>query len=412
MTEIRLPQSGMGMTDGTITRWFKSEGDHIEKGELLCEIDAAKATIEMEAPETGVLTRIIVQVDQNVPVDTVIAEIETAEGSARTEGTKNTDAEVQPPTNAAGLSESMQNPTAPKSKVQIAPRARQAAKELSVDLTLVQGTGPGGRIGVEDVQAFSAAAKADSAKASNESESTDMQQVPPVAPTEPQGEQFTERKHSMMRRTIARRLTESTQQVPHFYLKASCRIDAMLALRKEFNADAETPVSVNDLAVRAVALALREVPDANVSWGDKAMRHYSQSDVAVAVATPRGLITPIVRNADSKTVQKIAAELGDLAERARDSKLKPEEYQGGSTTVSNLGMFGIEEFTAIINPPQATIFAIGAGKQCAVVGDGQLEVATMMTVTLSIDHRAIDGAVAAQLLAAFKDLIETPKRLA
>ncbi|WP_218585089.1 2-oxo acid dehydrogenase subunit E2 [Pseudomonas sp. 9AZ] len=217
--------------------------------------------------------------------------------------------------------------------------------------------------------------------------------------------------HSMTRLTIARRLTESKQQVPHFYVKGACRIDALLALRKQINEGAEVKASVNDLIVRAVALALREVPDANVSWGEKAMLRHQQVDVAVAVATPRGLITPIVRNVEQKQPAEIASEIRALAERARSGKLKPNEYQGGTVTVSNLGMFGVEEFSAIINPPQSMIFAIGAGVEHAIACNGQLEVGTLMNVTVSVDHRAVDGVVAAQVFAAFKRLIEQPESL-
>lgn len=217
--------------------------------------------------------------------------------------------------------------------------------------------------------------------------------------------------HSMTRLTIARRLTESKQQVPHFYVKGSCHIDALLGLRKQINEGAEIKISVNDLIVRAVALALREVPDANVSWGDKAMQRHQQVDVAVAVATSRGLVTPIVRNACHKQPREIAQEIKGLAERARSGKLKPNEYQGGTVTVSNLGMYGVEEFSAIINPPQSMIFAIGAGKERVIANNGRVEVGTLMSVTVSVDHRAVDGAVAAQALAAFKRVIENPQAL-
>ncbi|MFW3895139.1 2-oxo acid dehydrogenase subunit E2 [Pseudomonas bharatica] len=217
--------------------------------------------------------------------------------------------------------------------------------------------------------------------------------------------------HSMTRLTIARRLTESKQQVPHFYVKGACRIDALLSLRKRINEQAPIKTSLNDLIVRAVALALREVPEANVSWGDKAMLKHQQVDVAVAVATPRGLVTPIVRNVEQKGVQEIASEIQELATRARTGRLKPHEYQGGTVTVSNLGMFGVEEFSAIINPPQSMIFAVGAGTEQVIAQAGQIEIGTLMNVTVSVDHRAVDGAVAAQVFAAFKRLIESPETL-
>ncbi|MCS3835680.1 pyruvate dehydrogenase complex dihydrolipoamide acetyltransferase long form [Pseudomonas sp. JAI111] len=217
--------------------------------------------------------------------------------------------------------------------------------------------------------------------------------------------------HSMTRLTIARRLTESKQQVPHFYVKGTCRIDALLAWRQRLNAGAKVRTSLNDLIVRAVALALQQVPEANISWGEKAMEQHRQVDVAVAVMTSRGLITPIVRNAEQKLPQDIATEIQALAERARGGKLKPHEYQGGTVTVSNLGMFGVEEFSAIINPPQSMIFAIGAGEERVIANNGQMEIANLMTVTVSVDHRSIDGAVAAKVFAAFKALLENPNKL-
>ncbi|MFU2325045.1 dihydrolipoamide acetyltransferase family protein [Pseudomonas sp. NFX98] len=217
--------------------------------------------------------------------------------------------------------------------------------------------------------------------------------------------------HSMTRRTIARRLTESKQQVPHFYVKGTCRIDDLLELRKKINGSAEVKTSLNDFIVRAVALAMTKVPGANVSWGEKTMRQHNQVDVAVAVATPRGLVTPIVRDVANKRPVEIGSEIRALAERARTARLKPDEYQGGTVTVSNLGMYGVEEFSAIINPPQSMIFAIGAGVERVIANAGEIEIATMMSVTISADHRAIDGAVAAQLYEAFKTLIEQPHSL-
>ncbi|MBV7495073.1 2-oxo acid dehydrogenase subunit E2 [Pseudomonas sp. PDM24] len=236
--------------------------------------------------------------------------------------------------------------------------------------------------------------------------------APPSAPTDQQSAAAAESvPHSMTRLTIARRLTESKQQVPHFYVKGACRIDALISLRSQLNAALQVKSSINDLIVRAVALALCEVPEANVSWGEKAMLKHQQVDVAVAVATPRGLVTPIVRNVEQKQPQEIASEIQELAGRARAGRLKPHEYQGGTVTVSNLGMFGVEEFSAIINPPQSMIFAIGAGQEQVIANGGKIEVGTLMNVTISVDHRAVDGAVAAQLFAAFKRLIEHPEAL-
>jgi pyruvate dehydrogenase E2 component (dihydrolipoamide acetyltransferase) len=217
--------------------------------------------------------------------------------------------------------------------------------------------------------------------------------------------------NSGVRKVIAKRLTESKQQVPHFYLTIDCELDALLALRKNINEAAGTKISVNDCIIRAVGLAMKKIPAANVSWTDDAILQYKEADVSVAVATPNGLITPIIKQADTKTLAQISKEMKDLAARARDGKLRPEEFQGGGFTVSNLGMFGVKEFAAIINPPQSCILAVGAGEQRAVVKDGQLAIATVMTVTLSVDHRAVDGAVGAEFLAAFKPLIEKPYAL-
>ncbi|MBV8777845.1 MAG: 2-oxo acid dehydrogenase subunit E2 [Alphaproteobacteria bacterium] len=439
--EVKLPQFGMGMTDGTIIAWHKQPGDHVEKGEPLCDVEAAKTTVEYESPESGRLERILVQVDENVPVNTVLCELIVGAGAAAPDGEAETAPAVAPiaeeadiplaataaapkatplarrsaesqgidladvnGTGARGriLRKDLPERAAPPPQVQIEPRARKAARDLGVDLATVQGSGPGGRIVAEDVAAAAAKTKAASATPAPPA-------APADAPAEAQG--FTEIPHSMMRRTIARRLTESKQQVPHFYVKASCRIDALLQLRKEINGVDAAKVSVNDLVVRAVALALIEIPDANVAWGEKALRKYESVDVAVAVATPRGLVTPIVRAVETKTIRRISAEVKDLAERARQGKLKPEEYQGGNSSVSNLGMFGVEEFSAILNPPQSSIFAVGAGEERVIVVDGKPAVATMMNVVISVDHRAVDGAVAAQLLASFKRLIETPSKI-
>ena len=428
MVEFRMPQFGMGMTDGTITVWHHAEGDAITMGEPLLEIEAAKTTVEVPAPASGILSRILVKADQNVPVHTPIAIIE--DGLATT----------PLPTAIAGQREDAHSPlTLPNSssqrasplarrtaeragvdlvgvvgsgvggkvvaadvmraaaernvlKVQIEPRARRAAKELGIDLTLVTGSGPNGRIIEEDVRTWKAPS---------------TEPMAPSAIASPVGGRAV--KHTGMRRTIASRLTESKQSVPHFYLKASCEVDLLLALRRQINAGyPEAKVSLNDFVVRAVALALRRVPEANVSWTEQAMLHFDQIDLSVAVATPRGLVTPVVRAVDAKPIVALAGEIRALAARGREGKLRPDEYEGGSATISNLGMYGTEEFAAIINPPQASILAIGAAEKRAIVRDDLVVPATIMTVTLSVDHRAIDGAVAAELLKAFRLLIEQP----
>lgn len=441
MTEIRLPQYGMGMTDGTIIKWHKSVGDVVQKGEPLCDVEAAKTTVEFESPVSGVVTKIFVAIDQNVPVNTPLLEIEEGAATSDTFETVVAETPVIQADQVApsqvikatplarrvaeqnGVNLSTVQGSGPNGRicrddlgvgsalhpalaadVQVEPRARKLARDMGVDLGTVAGTGPNGRIVAEDIIMHAESA----AQVTIPVQATDS----PSADTAPAVDTgFVEIKHSMMRKTIARRLTESKQTVPHFYLKASCRIDALLAARTAINTDGHEKVSVNDLVIRAIALALIEVPDANVTWDEKAMRKYDHVDIAVAVATPRGLVTPVVRNVQAKTIRQIAAEVKELAGRGREGKLKPEEYQGGTTSVSNLGMFGVEEFSAIINPPQSTIFAVGAGEQRIVPIDGAAQIATMMNVTMSVDHRAIDGSVGALLLAAFKALIENPVRI-
>lgn len=453
MIEIRLPQFGMGMSDGTIIKWHKAEGDEVTKGEPFCDIEAAKTTVEFEAPETGILSKIAVAIDQNVPVNTVIAQIDvigsaTLETVAETAVAEGSGVAVEEFSSLKasplarrhaeqnGVDLSAVQGSGPRGKimradlrneaaatidaepdVQIEPRARRVARELNVDLADIVGTGPGGRIVAEDVDAFAKSARTTAPTPATEEKPMTTAAADAPKPglirqdASPAETGDVEIPHSMMRRTIARRLTESKSTVPHFYLKGSCRIDALLALRAQVNEGTDIKVSVNDLVVRAVALALKAVPDANVAWGEKTITKFAHVDVAVAVATPRGLVTPIVRKVDMKPIRQIATEIKDLARRGKDGKLTPEEYQGGNTSVSNLGMFGVEEFSAILNPPQSSIFAVGAGLEQPIIVGGKVEAATMMSVTISLDHRAVDGAVGAQLLAAFKNLIETPARI-
>jgi pyruvate dehydrogenase E2 component (dihydrolipoamide acetyltransferase) len=290
------------------------------------------------------------------------------------------------------------------------PLARRLAKQGGIDLSAIKGSGPHGRIVKADLES---APKAAAAPLALLTKGQDAQQLADLL-----GMKYEARPNSGFRKTIARRLTEAKQTVPHFYLTLDCRIDALMDLRKKLNASAGeggpvpgAKVSVNDFVIRASALALRKIPDANVSWSDDAILAYQDVDISVAVATPNGLITPIIKQADTKSLRQIAGEMRDLAARARDGKLKPQEYQGGTFTISNLGMFGIREFAAVINPPQSCILAVGNGEQRAVVEDGELKIATLMTVTLSVDHRAVDGALGAEYLGAFKALIEDPYSL-
>jgi len=281
-----------------------------------------------------------------------------------------------------------------KDRIIASPLAKRIAQQKGLDLKLIKGTGPNGRIVKADVEEAGLAPKqATPATVVHGASAYDA--IP----------------NTNMRKVIARRLSESKQTVPHFYLNVDCELDELLALRSKMNEVTETKISVNDFIIRAVALALKKVPAANASWTNEAILQYRQADISVAVATPTGLITPIVRAAELKSLAVISGEMKDLAARARDGKLKPEEFQGGGFSISNLGMFGVKSFAAIINPPQACILAVGAGEQRPVVKNGALSVATVMTCTLSIDHRAVDGAVGAQFLSAFKELIEKPYAL-
>ncbi|HRN61347.1 MAG TPA: 2-oxo acid dehydrogenase subunit E2, partial [Luteimonas sp.] len=280
-------------------------------------------------------------------------------------------------------------------RVFASPLARRLARERGIDLSGVSGSGPRGRIVKRDLDAMKPVPAAAVAAAASPAGESAYREIP----------------HSGMRRTIARRLSESKATIPHFYLSVDCRVDRLLALRGEFNASAPRKVSINDFIVRAVALALREVPEANVAWTDTALRQFAHADIAIAVATDEGLITPIVRAADTKSVSAISAEIADLAERARAGRLKPSEYQGGSFSVSNLGMYGVDEFAAIVNPPQAAILAVGAVQQKPVVENGALACGSVLRCTLSVDHRAIDGALAGRWLAEFRRVLEAPLSL-
>jgi pyruvate dehydrogenase E2 component (dihydrolipoamide acetyltransferase) len=410
-TEIKLPALAPSMTEGNLVRWLKQEGDAVAAGDVLAEVETDKALVELEAPAAGVLGRIVVPAGSNgVKVDAVIGWIvqageaaPAAGGSAAAPSAAAVPALAAPAPGRAASAPTLAVPPpaparAPGERIFASPLARRLGEQAGIALDTLRGSGPHGRIVRVDIEAAIAAGRAAPAAAA-------------IAAPQPAGG-YTDTPHSSTRRVIAQRLTEAKQQVPHFYLTIDCRIDRLLALRAEANAALDdAKLSVNDFVVRAVALALQRVPAANASWSDAAIRQWHDVDVSVAVATPAGLITPVVRNADRKSVGAISAEVKALAGRAREGRLKPQEYQGGGFTISNLGMYGIREFAAIINPPQACILAVGAGEQRAVVVDGALAVATLMTCTLSVDHRVVDGAVGAEFLAAFKKLIEQPVAL-
>jgi len=419
---ILMPALSPTMTEGAVAKWLKAEGDAVASGDVIAEIETDKATVELEAVEAGVLAkRLVAEGAQGIKVNDVIAILReegdddaavAAASSGAPSGEPSGPSAGKPPAPAAKeeTQEKVAGPAARESagdhrtgkpapgaergkRLFASPLARRIARERGIDLGTLSGSGPHGRIIRKDVESAPKGRVAHPAAAPE----TDAYRDEPV---------------TTFRRTVAERMTESVRTIPHFYLSLDCRIDALLALRQEINALDEAKVSVNDLVIRAAALALAAYPAANVAWMGEAIRHYETADIAVAVATPRGLITPIIRGAERKPVTAIGREMRDLAARAREGKLKPAEYQGGTFTISNLGMFGIRQFDAIINPPQACLLAVGAGARRPVVAeDGGLSVETLMTVTLAVDHRAVDGAIGAEYLGVFRKLVEAPLRL-
>ncbi len=418
-TQILMPALSPTMTEGTLTKWLVKEGDVIKAGDVIAEIETDKATMEVEAVDEGILSRILVPGGtENVAVNTPIGLI-TEEGEAASSAAAPApkavatpaapQAAVAPAAPAASPAAVSAPPVSHGERVFATPLARRIARDKGLDLAQVQGSGPHGRIVKADVEAARPQAPA-AAVPSGRTGAAVITPPVPSTPFAPGSAEFTAIPNDGMRRTVARRLSEAKATIPHYYLTVDCEIDNLLAMRKTLNEQVGggTKISVNDMIVKALALALVKVPAANASWTDEAILRYAHADIAVAVAVEGGLITPIVRAAEVKGLATIAGETRDLAERARSRKLKPEEYQGGTFTVSNLGMFGVRQFAAVINPPHGGILAIGAGEQRPVVKNGALAVATVMTVTLSADHRVIDGAVGAGLLAAFKRLIEEP----
>ncbi len=415
--EIRLPALAPDFEAGTIEHWHEAVGDEIEVGDVIADIETDKAVVEIEAVDSGMLGKIVVEAGTaDVPVNSVI-------GLLLLEGESAKDLEgpyVSAPPDAAPAvthddtpsptsAPSLETQTAPgrNDRVIASPMARRIARQSGVDLRTIKGRGPKGRILRADVEAAASALSDQQAPA---------RPAPSDVADKAAGEAYTAIPNSSMRKVIARRLGESKRDVPHFYLTIDCELDALLAIRKQYNAESPEgagayKLSVNDFVVKACALALRDVPAANVSWTEEAIHQYHDVDISVAVATPRGLITPIVRAADRKSMIAISAEVKDLAQRARDGKLKPVEYQGGGFSISTLGMFGIQHFSAIVNPPQSCILAVGAGEQRPTVKDGRLGIATLMSCTLSVDHRSVDGALGAAFLQAFKKYIEQPLSL-
>ena len=407
---IKLPSVAADASGGILHQWLKQEGDRVAVGDALAEVETEKAIVEINAEQAGVLGRIVVLAGPaSVPINTVIgvlvadgedaAAIDRAlaeHGGAKAAAAPSVGSAAGGATGASAAHAASSTAAVPGGRLFASPVARRLAAQWHVDLLGVTGTGPHGRIVRRDVEAARDRAPAAAPAAAPLAGRPAARRVP----------------HTGMRRAIARRLTESKQHVPHFYLTVDCRMDALLALRAQANHGGAVKLSVNDFIVRAAALALREVPEVNASWHDDDIEYHAGADISVAVATDGGLVTPIVRDADVKSLSVIGAEIVELAKRAKVNRLKPEEFTGGSLTVSNLGMYGVSQFAAIINPPQAAILAVGAAERRPVVdADGQLVAATVMTVTLSADHRVVDGAVGARWLAAFRALIENPVRI-
>jgi len=440
-TNILMPALSPTMEKGNLARWLKKEGDKIKSGDVIAEIETDKATMEYEAVDDGTLAKIVVpEGTQDVAVNAVIAvlanegeDVKTAASAAKATAPQAApkpapapapkSAGEKPAPAVATSGPRASPPPAPAqslggtNRIFSSPLARRLAKESSIDLNRVQGSGPHGRVIARDIES------AKSGKGLRVPAGATLGTAT-IAPTMSDAQilslyevgSYDLVPHDGMRRTIAQRLTASVQTIPHFYETMDCDIGRLMAAREEINAAAPKDkegkpaykLSVNDFVIKALALALQRVPDANVSWTEAGMLKHKHSDVGVAVALPGGLITPIVRSAESKSLSAISNEMRDLAVRARARKLKPQEYQGGTSSVSNLGMYGIKDFTAVINPPQSTILAVGVGEERAVVRNGKIEAATIMSVTLSCDHRAVDGALGAELIRAFKTLIENP----
>jgi pyruvate dehydrogenase E2 component (dihydrolipoamide acetyltransferase) len=429
------------MEKGNLAKWLKKEGDKVKSGDVIAEIETDKATMEVEAVDEGTIAKILVpEGTQDVAVNDVIAvlagdgEDVKAAGAAsappKAAPTAPTPAAAKPAPTAAPAAAPAAKAAAPApqaaapaaqtnghARIFSSPLARRLAKEAGIELARINGSGPHGRVIARDVEEARSGKglKAPAAAPAG---------APSIAPSMSDKQiralyedgSYEVIPHDGMRRTIAQRLTASVQTIPHFYLTMDCNIGKLVEAREEINAAAPKDkdgkpaykLSVNDFVIKALAIALQRIPNANVSWTDGGMLKHKHSDVGVAVAMPGGLITPIIRKAETKPISIISAEMKDFAARARARKLKPEEYQGGTTAVSNLGMYGIKDFTAVINPPHATILAVGTGEERAIVKHGKIEVAQIMSVTMSCDHRAVDGALGAELIGAFKLLIENP----
>ena len=449
---ILMPALSPTMEKGNLAKWLKKEGDTVKAGDVIAEIETDKATMEVEAVDEGTLGKIVVAAGTaDVPVNQIIAVLlEEGEDksaianapAAKAEASKAESKPAQKPAVPAaakpqtgtviGKPASDPGSRAPQARpagmtngsgarIFASPLAKRLAKESNIDVSRIQGSGPHGRVVARDVEQAKSGGAAMRAPSGVPAGGAT---IGIQAPSDAQIRAFYEEgsydfvPHDGMRKTIAKRLLESKLTIPHYYLTVDIQIDALLDARKEINQAAPLQdgkpryrLSVNDFIIKALALALVKIPDANVTWTEAGMLKHRHADIGVAVAIPNGLITPVIRKADEKTLAVISNEMRDLAARAKDKKLKPAEYQGGAAAVSNLGMYGIREFAAVINPPHASILAIGAGEERAVARKGEIVVANMMTATLSVDHRAVDGALGAELLSAFKEIVENPVRM-
>ncbi|MGR9503985.1 pyruvate dehydrogenase complex dihydrolipoamide acetyltransferase [Rhizobium leguminosarum] len=444
---ITMPALSPTMEEGNLSKWLVKEGDKVKSGDVIAEIETDKATMEVEAVDEGTVAKLVVAAGtEGVKVNALIAVLAAdgedvsaaASGAGSAAPAPKADGAAAPKAEAAPAPAQSTPAAAPVtaaapasvssdgSRTFSSPLARRLAKEAGIDLSAVAGSGPHGRVVKSDIEAAVAGGGAKAA-AAPVSAAAPQAAAPAPAAAAPKGASeeavlklfepgsYELVPHDGMRKTIARRLVESKQTIPHFYVSVDCELDALLALRAQLNDAAPRQdsapaykLSVNDMVIKAMALALRDVPDANVSWTDSNMVKHKHADVGVAVSIPGGLITPIIRKAEEKTLSTISNEMRDLGKRAKDRKLKPEEYQGGTSSVSNMGMMGVKNFAAVVNPPHATILAVGAGEQRVVVKKGEMTIATVMSVTLSTDHRCVDGALGAELLQAFKGYIENP----
>jgi pyruvate dehydrogenase E2 component (dihydrolipoamide acetyltransferase) len=400
--EILMPALSPTMTEGNLAKWIKKEGDKVKPGDVLAEIETDKATMEVESIDEGILGKILVPAGaQNVPVNNLIALLlEEDESTDSLANYAPKTIEIKKSSEEAPKTPIKADPAAAKEvtpptqeRIRASPLAKRIAKNEKIDLTKLSGTGPRGRIVKDDVL------------------KANTQKLPSLT-VERNPNEYTAVPNTNIRKIIASRLLESKQTVPHFYLSIDCNIDKLMYIRKELNESTDKfKLSINDFVIKAVALALAEVPEANASWTEDAILQYNNVDVSVAVALEDGLITPIIHNADQKPIAQVSNDMKSLAKRARSTGLRPEEFQGGGFSISNLGMYGINNFKAIVNPPQACILAIGASNKRPIVMNDEVTIATIMDVSLSCDHRVVDGAVGAKFLTSFKKFMENPLRM-